>query len=59
MDPRFRIAVRKRPLWAWEVARDGGVDAFDSLTVAPQQKRCVLHDARLDRAHQTFCFHRE
>jgi hypothetical protein len=60
-DHRFLIAVRKRPLWEWEAtqASEGGDNAYDLLSVDAKRKRCVLHDARLDRQHQTFTYHRE
>ena len=54
-DDRFRIGVRKRPLWPSETAQG----AFDLLTVDAKEKRCVLHDARLDRSMKTFTYHRE
>ena len=50
---RCRIAVRKRPLWEREEMRG----EFHSLTI--QRRQCVLHDARLNREHRTFIYHRE
>ena len=43
---RFRICARKRPVWERELGDDG---EFDSLTVNPATRQCVVHDARLDR----------
>ena len=54
-DKRFRIAVRKRPIWPTEVK----AGEFDSLTVSGERSQCVLHDTRLDRDHKTFTDHRE
>ena len=54
-DKRFRIAVRKRPIWPQET-KSG---EFDSLSINMDRSQCVLHDTRLDRDHKTFTDHRE
>jgi hypothetical protein len=53
-ESNFSIAVRKRPLW-----KDENPKFFDTISIDPYRHRCVLHDSRLDRSHQTFSYHRE